>query len=53
VAECHSEVAEVTGSTEHLAEAFIRDRAGDVVAKVTARWLLGPKEKPSGNGANG
>lgn len=53
VAECHSEVAEVTEPTEHLAEAFIRDRAGDVVAKVTARWLLGPKEKPSGNGQNG
>ena len=53
VAECRSEVVEVTESTEHRAEALIRDRAGDVVAKVTAHWLLGPKDGPSGNGAGG
>ena len=43
-AECRSVVEEVTERTEHRAEALIRDRAGDVVCKVTAHWLLGPKE---------
>ena len=43
-AECRCEVAEVTESAEHRAVAVIRDRGGDVVARVTARWLLGPKE---------
>ena len=45
VAECRSVVEEVTERTEHRAEAFIRDRDGDVVCKVTAHWLLGPKQK--------
>ena len=45
IAECRCEVAEVTESAEHLAEAVIRDRAGDVVARVTARWLLGPRQE--------
>ena len=44
-AECRSVVEEVTERTEHRAEALIRDQAGDVVCKVTAHWLLGPKEK--------
>jgi uncharacterized protein (TIGR00369 family) len=44
VAECRCEVAEVGEPTEHRAEAVIRDQTGDVVARVTARWLLGPKE---------
>ncbi len=43
VAECHSRAGEVTERTEHRAEAFIRDEAGDVVAKVTALWLLSPR----------
>ena len=46
-AECRCEVGEVTESSEHLAEAVISDQTGDVVARVTARWLLGPKEKPA------
>ena len=53
VAECRSQVVEVTEPSEHLAEALIRDQTGDVVAKVTARWLLGPKESSSGAGASG
>ena len=44
VAECHSRVAEISEPTEHQAEAVIRDQVGDVVAKVTARWLLSPRE---------
>ncbi|MFQ5348848.1 MAG: hotdog fold domain-containing protein [Thermoanaerobaculia bacterium] len=46
VAECRSQVAEITEPTEHRAEALIRDRAGDVVAKLTALWLLSPKVAP-------
>ncbi len=44
-AECRCEVREVTESSEHLAVAEIRDRGGDVVARVTARWLLGPRQE--------
>ena len=47
-AECRCRVAEVTEPAEHRAEAVIRDAAGDEVAKVTARWLLGPKAAPNG-----
>ncbi len=46
-AECRCEVAEVTESAEHRAQAVIRDEAGDVVARITALWLLGPKEAPA------
>ena len=44
VAECESRVVQVAERVEHRAEAFIRDEAGDVVAKVTARWLLAPRQ---------
>jgi hypothetical protein len=29
---------------EHIIESIVRDSAGDVVAKGTARWLVGPRE---------
>ena len=47
VAECESRVGEVAERVEHRAEALIRDEAGDLVAKVTARWLLAPREMPA------
>ena len=50
-AECRCEVAEVTESGEHRAQSVIRDEAGDVVARITALWLLGPKEAPPRDGA--
>jgi uncharacterized protein (TIGR00369 family) len=45
VAECESRVGELTERIEHRAEALIRDEAGDVVARVTARWLLAPRRE--------
>jgi acyl-coenzyme A thioesterase PaaI-like protein len=42
VAECRSAVPEVTEPAEHLVVAHVHDAAGDEVATVTARWLLGP-----------
>ena len=42
-AECRCVVPEVTADTEYQAEAVITDAAGDVVARATARWRLGPK----------
>ncbi len=45
VAECACGVPEVTESREHGIEVEIRDRAGDVVARAKARWLLGPREE--------
>ncbi len=42
VAECRCDVPEVTAPAEHRVVAHVRDEAGDEVATVTARWLLGP-----------
>ncbi len=42
VAECRPALPEVSGPVEHLVTAEIRDAAGDVVARVTARWRLEP-----------
>ncbi|HEX6940560.1 MAG TPA: hotdog fold domain-containing protein [Longimicrobiales bacterium] len=43
IAECRAEVPEVRGTVDHHAVAEIRDAAGDVVARVTARWRLAPR----------
>ncbi|HEX7119094.1 MAG TPA: hotdog fold domain-containing protein [Longimicrobiales bacterium] len=43
VAECRAEVPEVTDRMDHHVTAEIRDRDGDVVARVTARWRLAPR----------
>lgn len=45
-AECRCAVPEVTDSREHEVTVEIRDTAGDTVATVTARWLLGPVPAP-------
>jgi len=43
VAETHCEVPQVvSGNTEYEVQAEIRDAAGDVVARTTAVWRLGP-----------
>ncbi|GMV06113.1 MAG: hypothetical protein AMXMBFR53_23890 [Gemmatimonadota bacterium] len=42
VAECRAVVPQVTESMEHTVSVEVRDAAGDVVATVRARWLLGP-----------
>jgi acyl-coenzyme A thioesterase PaaI-like protein len=42
VAECRCGVPEVQADTDFEAEAIITDVAGDIVARATARWRLGP-----------
>jgi acyl-coenzyme A thioesterase PaaI-like protein len=45
VAEARAEIPDVAGGpVEQAVVAEIKDRAGDVVARVTARWLLSPRE---------
>ncbi len=41
-AECTASIPTVTAPMELPVEAVIRDAAGDVVARVIARWRLGP-----------
>ena len=43
VAECRCEIPAVTTDREFEIEATIQDAAGDVVARATARWRLGPR----------
>jgi len=42
IAECACTVPEVTADVDHTVVTEIRDAAGDTVARVTARWRLGP-----------
>jgi acyl-coenzyme A thioesterase PaaI-like protein len=44
VAEARASVPEVSEPIEQLAVAEIKDAAGDLVARVTATWLLSPRE---------
>jgi acyl-coenzyme A thioesterase PaaI-like protein len=42
-AECRCAIPTVTQDQEYEIEAVIKDGAGDVVARATARWRLGPR----------
>jgi acyl-coenzyme A thioesterase PaaI-like protein len=42
VAECTTAVPVVTADCEHVALVFVRDAAGDVVARGAVTWQLGP-----------
>lgn len=42
-AECHARLPDTREQTEHEVEAVMSDAAGDVVARMTATWLVGPK----------
>ena len=42
-AECHCSVPDVTEPQDHSAQANIVDLEGDVVARVTVRWRVGPR----------
>lgn len=44
VAECSTPLVDASTEQEHLIESTVRDSAGDVVARGTARWLVGPRE---------
>jgi acyl-coenzyme A thioesterase PaaI-like protein len=41
-AECEAGPVDASEEREHRLEAVIRDESGDVVARATARWLVGP-----------
>lgn len=42
VAECSTPPVDAREEREHAFESVIRDASGDVVARATARWLIGP-----------
>ena len=44
IAECRTPIPVVSESMDHNAVAEIRDETSDLVARVTARWRLGPVE---------
>ena len=42
---CSSEVAVSKENTEYSFQAEIRDQAGDVVARITTSWIIGPEKE--------
>lgn len=42
IADSRCQVPEVAGPVDHAVHADVTDSAGDVVARVTVRWRLGP-----------
>lgn len=44
IAESRCQVPEVTGAVDHEVHADVTDVAGDVVARITVRWRLAPRE---------
>jgi acyl-coenzyme A thioesterase PaaI-like protein len=42
-AECECSIPDTSEARQHNVEAVVRDEAGDVVARATARWLVGPR----------
>jgi acyl-coenzyme A thioesterase PaaI-like protein len=44
VAECTTPPVDATSESEHIVESTVRDATGDIVAKCSARWLVGPRE---------
>jgi acyl-coenzyme A thioesterase PaaI-like protein len=45
VAECSTPIVDASARAEHVIESIVRDSTGDVVAKGSARWLVGPREE--------
>ena len=41
--ECECSLPDSREEREHRLESVVRDEAGDVVARATARWLVGPR----------
>jgi acyl-coenzyme A thioesterase PaaI-like protein len=50
-AECSTSIVDASVESEHQIESVVRDSVGDVVAKATARWLVGPRENRAGPSA--
>jgi acyl-coenzyme A thioesterase PaaI-like protein len=46
VAECRAAIPAVDGATDHAVTTTIADGTGDVVARLTVRWRLGPERRP-------
>jgi acyl-coenzyme A thioesterase PaaI-like protein len=44
-AECSAPAVDATEEREHVFTADIRDAEGSVVARATARWLIGPARR--------
>lgn len=44
-AECFASPVDASAESEHSIQSVVRDSEGDVVAKATARWLVGPREE--------
>ncbi|HEX6924043.1 MAG TPA: hotdog fold domain-containing protein [Longimicrobiaceae bacterium] len=48
-AEARIELPDTTQRAEYEFETIVRDRSGEVVARVRARWLVGPEEERVGD----